>query len=268
MIPPQKIRMFQQKILDWFDENKRDLPWRKSRDPYTILISEVMLQQTQVGRVIPKFETWMKQFPTIYALADASTRDVLLWWSGLGYNRRALYLQKLAQEIVKKYDGKFPQDEKELKKLPGIGEYTARALLCFAYDAQIAVVDTNVRKVILTQLRDTVKDNPKEIQKIADQLLPKGRAYEWNQALMDYASAVLKKEKIIIPKQSTFKDSDRFYRGAIVRLLLQEESISIEKLQKHFEKQNITKDRLIAILIKMEKEKLLSKKGNEFSLVH
>ena len=231
MIPQQKITDFQRKILDWYQKNQRDLPWRRTRDPYKILISEVMSQQTQLARVIPKYEAWIENFPTVQSLAAAKVSDVLHYWSGLGYNRRALNLKKTAEVIVEKYNCEIPKTEKELLSLPGIGQYTARALLCLSIDQQIAVVDTNVRKVILTQFLNSenseesgnqkfrnseslnVRDSdslesfqsfPKKsgnkiseplIDKIAIQLLPIGHAYEWNQALMDYSAAVLKKKK-------------------------------------------------------------------------
>jgi A/G-specific adenine glycosylase len=213
---------FQNSILSWYQVNKRDLPWRKTRDPYAILVSEVMSQQTQVSRVLPKYNAWMEKFPTVFDLAVAKVSDVLLYWSGLGYNRRALNLKKTAVLIVTKYKGTFPIDEKQLRQLPGIGEYTARAVLCFAFNKQIAVVDTNVRKVILTQF---AQEEGKNIQEVADALLPQGQAYEWNQALMDYAAAVLKKHKILIPKQSKFIGSHRYYRGKLLKELLQKKII-------------------------------------------
>jgi len=248
MINRQQVVLFQKKILDWYHENQRDLPWRKTRDPYKILVSEVMSQQTQLSRVIPKYEAWLEKFPTIQKLAVAKVSDVLHYWSGLGYNRRALNLKKTAEIITKKYKGKFPKDEKELLTLPGIGQYTARALLCFAFDQQIAVVDTNVRKVILTQflnlenseyqnikLSDSQRSpenkiDDKTILEIATHLLPIGHAYEWNQALMDYAATVLKKEKIPIPKQSRFHGSHRYYRGQILKVLLQKKKIPVRDI--------------------------------------
>jgi len=158
-LSPQKIKQFQQHILDWYAQHKRDLPWREvpvgtslEQKAYRVLVSEVMSQQTQIGRVVPKYEAWLEAFPTVQDLAEAQVGEILRLWSGMGYNRRALNLKKTAEVIVRDYDGKFPQDEKELLKLPGIGEYTARALLCFAFDKQVAVVDTNVRKVILVEL--------------------------------------------------------------------------------------------------------------------
>lgn len=264
MTDKKQIALFQKQILVWFAKNKRDLPWRYSRDPYTILISEIMLQQTQVARVIPKFNAWMKKFPTLKSLAEASTRDVLFFWSGLGYNRRALYLHKLAKEVVKNNNSVFSQEESVLIQLPGIGKYTARAILCFAFDKQIAVVDTNVRKVILTRFPE-VTDSPKEIQEVADMLLPKGKAYEWNQALMDYASAVLKKEKIAIPKQSAFKDSDRYYRGQILRMLLIAPE-TMNNLLKKFKNSNINKERLKKIIVQLQKEGMLLLEKNTVKL--
>jgi len=251
MIPHKAKVDFQEKILDWYAKNQRDLPWRKTRDPYNILISEVMSQQTQLSRVIPKYEKWIDTFPTIHELAEAKISEVLHYWSGLGYNRRALNLKKSAELIDTQYSGIFPTTEKELLALPGIGQYTARAVLCFAFDQQIAVVDTNVRKVILTQflnseyIKNSVRqdfklsDNlsssedkidDKMIQKIATQLLPIGRAYEWNQALMDYAAAVLKKEKIPVPKQSKFHGSRRYYRGQILKVLLQKKKVPLKDI--------------------------------------
>lgn len=241
-LAPQRIKQFQVKILSWYEENRRELPWREvpfdtslgQRDPYKILVSEVMSQQTQLSRVIPKYERWMKELPTIASLAAAKQSTVLRLWSGLGYNRRALYLQQSAQAIVHDYHGVWPKDEKELEKLPGIGKYTAAAVACFAFDKQIPVIDTNVRKVILTQLpiqsSKSKIQNEKEIEEIAWQLLPKGKAYAWNQSLMDYAALMLKKEKIVVPKQSKFIGSNRYYRGKILRLLLEKKRIAKKDL--------------------------------------
>ncbi|HSA84151.1 MAG TPA: Fe-S cluster assembly protein HesB, partial [Patescibacteria group bacterium] len=189
---------------------------------------EVMSQQTQINRVVAKYEAWMEKFPTIINVANATVADVLQYWLGLGYNRRALNLKKTAESIVANFDGMFPMTEKELLELPGIGKYTARAILCFAFDQQVAVVDTNIRKIIITQFGIDGNDN--ELQDIADQLLPKGKAYDWNQALMDYASAELKREKISIPKQSKFIGSHRYYRGQILKILLTKKKILIKDL--------------------------------------
>lgn len=252
----QEIKTFQKEILTWYEKHQRDLPWRKTRDPYKILVSEIMLQQTQVNRVIPKFEAWLEAFPTVLVLAKAPVSEVLKMWSGLGYNRRALNLKKTAVVVSETYRGSFPKTEKELLTLPGIGAYTARAILCFAFNEQVTVVDTNVRKVILTQflkngnyirhsgeerlqnlksaphvtVSDSGRMTDKQITELADQLLPHGKAYEWNQALMDYANLVLKKEKIKIPKQSKFHGSHRYYRGQVLKLLLAKKKVAINDL--------------------------------------
>jgi len=297
----RQITFFQKEILKWYAENKRDLPWRKTRDPYRVLISEVMLQQTQVSRVIPKYEAWMKAFPDVESLSHAKTSDVLRLWSGLGYNRRALYLKKTAEALgelrIKNYESReeqknedyWPRTIGELMKLPGIGKYTAGAVVCFAFDEQIAVVDTNIRKVILTKFisnqpkrhpggsettdrisRDSITSlrsfqndkqglSEKEVQEMADQLLPRGRAYEWNQALMDYASAMLKKEKILIAKQSKFIGSDRYYRGKLLRLLLKKRRILLSQVGREL-KDDFTSEQsawLERILFGMEKDGLI-----------
>lgn len=285
MLSQKQITGFQNEILDWYEKNKRDLPWRrpslklrngKTRDPYAILVSEIMLQQTQVSRVIPKFHAWMKKFPTIEKLAKATTRDVLLYWSGLGYNRRALYLKKLAKEVVKNNNGAFSQNEKELMMLPGIGEYTARALLCFAFNKQVAVVDTNIRKVIAVTFFKGKVPEKKTVEEIAGKLLPKDRAYEWNQALMDYSALVVSKDKNSIhllrqgfegqAKQSQFKTSSRFYRGQALRVLLLGPE-TIDSIFEKLENNGITKKAFKIIIHKMEKEGIiLIKEGKiEFS---
>jgi A/G-specific adenine glycosylase len=286
----REIQAFQQEILSWYEKHQRDLPWRKTREPYRILVSEIMLQQTQVSRVIPKFEAWLQAFPDVPSLAKASTADFLRLWSGLGYNRRALYLQKAAQSLIESRSknheswGKniiWPKTVEELKKLPGIGEYTARAVACFAFDQQIAVVDTNIRKVILTKFchpefisgshthqrkmlnqvqHDKVIFTDKKIQNIADELLPPGQAYEWNQALMDYASAMLKQEKIPVAKQSKFKGSNRYYRGQTVKLLLEKKQVSLEELATELKITPLFLEKIIIGLVKDELVKYESRK--------
>lgn len=266
----QQIKTFQEKILSWYGINKRDLPWRRTRNPYHILISEVMAQQTQLRRVIPKYLGWLERFPTIERLAAASSRDVLTMWSGLGYNRRALYLQEAAKEIVETFQEKFPKEIETLKKLPGIGEYTANAIACFAFDEQVAVVDTNVKKVILTQIlkepQATMSD--KEIYYIARQLLPVGLAYEWNQALMDYATAQLKKEKVPIPKQSHFKTSDRYYRGQIVKLLIKHHQLQRQHVFNLLDKQkDFSYERFESIVNGLKKDRLLMQRDDNLIIL-
>lgn len=212
----RKIEAFQKFIFNWWKNNRRDLPWRHTHDPYKILVSEIMLQQTQVVRVIPKYKEFLNVFPTRVGLARASAGDVLRVWKGMGYNRRALYLKKAAQQ------GILPKSETELIKLPGVGKYTARAILVFAYKQNVAAVDTNIRKIIIHYFFNNVPQQDKVIQNMANSLLPKGKSWEWHQALMDYGalampnvkSSMLNKKKAI-----SFAQSNRFYRGKIIDLL-------------------------------------------------
>jgi len=258
MISSRDVLLFQEKILAWYSLNKRDLPWRKTRDPYSILVSEIMLQQTQVERVIPKFTGWMSAFPDVSSLAKASQRDVLALWSGLGYNRRAMYLHKTAQVIVDEYQGVFPRELQTLQKLPGIGTYTSAAVLCFAYNNQIPVLDTNIKKVITHEFFSGNMPSEEMLFDVAQKILPVGKAYDWNQALMDYSRIILKDKKIPIPKQSRFLSSDRYYRGQVVKLLLKIEKISFSGLWDFFQDMNpVEKERLHTILEKMHKEQLI-----------
>ena len=160
-----------QRLLAWFDASARELPWRATADPYAILVSEIMLQQTQVARVIDRYLAWLERWPTVEVLAAASTADVLRAWSGLGYNRRALNLQRAARQIVER--GSFPATVGELEQLAGVGPYTARAVACFAFGAQVTALDVNVRRVLTRAFGR------------ADLEPPPGRAWEWNQALFD-----------------------------------------------------------------------------------
>lgn len=230
---------FQHKIFSWWTTHKRDLPWRHTRNPYKIMVSEVMLQQTKVFRVLTKYTEFIEVFPTVRELADATPADVLRIWKGMGYNRRALYLHKTAKAIVEIYHGIFPANERELVKLPGLGKYTARALLVFAYGQDVPLVDTNIRQIITHFF---FKDQPQKesvIEDIAGQLVPKGKSWEWHQALMDYGALELQKvygkrqkvKKKLIP----FRDSNRFYLGRIVDRL-REGSVSEKELLKEFTK--------------------------------
>ena len=141
------IPQFQHIILAWHKTNRKDLPWRKTKNPYKILVSEMMLQQTQISRVLPKYKEFLKEFSSLKTLAKAPQSKLLKTWQGLGYWRRALYLQETAKIIEKECQGKFPRDPAVLEALPGIGPYTARALACFAFNSKEAFIDTNIRRV-------------------------------------------------------------------------------------------------------------------------
>jgi A/G-specific adenine glycosylase len=181
-------------LLGWYAQEGRSLPWRGTRDPYRILVSEIMLQQTQVSRVIRKYREFLGRFPTLRSLDRARTSSVIRAWSGLGYNARALRLQKIARLVVKKSDGRIPADPKLLLTLPGIGRYTANALACFAFRRGVPVVDTNIRRVltrIFSRSRSArMKLSERGVWELAESLLPRGSSRDWTFALMDLGATI------------------------------------------------------------------------------
>jgi A/G-specific adenine glycosylase len=169
------------------------LPWRRTRDPYAILVSEIMLQQTQVERVLGKFREFLAAFPDFAALAAASTAEVIRRWAPLGYNRRAVRLQAIAQDVIAHRGGQLPRSADELRALDGLGAYTANAVACFAFEQAVAVVDTNVRRVlgrIFADLLGTQTPGTAAMQRFAESVLPSDRPYDWNQALMDLGATI------------------------------------------------------------------------------
>src|SRR6266487_3920562 len=144
----EQIIQVHSQLLQWYSLEHRDLPWRSTHDPYAILVSEIMLQQTQVHRVLPKYQQFLAAFPTLADLATASTAEVISVWIPLGYNMRAVSLQSIARQVMAEYDGRIPESIDELLKLKGVGRYTAGAIACFAYHKQVATVDTNIRRVL------------------------------------------------------------------------------------------------------------------------
>ena len=192
-LPDSRARQrFRRRLLAWYRKHGRDLPWRKTDDPYHILVSEIMLQQTQVDRVLPKYREFLGRYPTIRALARAPVDDVRRLWYPLGYNVRPLRLHAIACETVARYGGRLPDTAQALRQLPGIGRYTAGAILSFAHGQDVAVLDTNVRRVLgrvflgprrLRRLR-----GEKALWDLAEALVPAGRGYDFNQALMDFGA--------------------------------------------------------------------------------
>ncbi|MGA3286144.1 MAG: A/G-specific adenine glycosylase [Bacteroidota bacterium] len=227
-------------ILSWYRKNARPLPWRKTRNPYRILVSEVMLQQTQVNRVLQKYPEFLRWFPNFSSLAHARTADVIRAWAGMGYNNRAVRLQQIAKEIMNDNNGRLPSDIHILQKLPGIGRYTAHAVACFSFGQHTAVVDTNVRRILVRLFPKRARSLDE--WELAESILPKRKAYEWNQALMELGSTLctaahprcvdcpLKQYcpsafQIRKPKKSYTRKNhramipNRIYRGRIVALL-------------------------------------------------
>ena len=177
-------------LLTWWERNGRDLPWRRTRDPWAVLVSETMLQQTQVPRVESRFGEFLEQFPTPAACAAAPAGAVVTAWAGLGYNRRALNLHRCATVVVERHDGSLPDDLEALLALPGIGPYTARAILVFAFERDIGLVDTNAGR-FLSRAGAGRALAPKEAQTLADSLVPPGRGWAWGQEALDQGIAVV-----------------------------------------------------------------------------
>jgi A/G-specific adenine glycosylase len=263
---------FTKTVWAFYQSNKRSFPWRDSKDPYAILVSEFMLQQTQADRVIPKYEAFIHKFSTIKKLAKAEERDVLALWSGLGYNRRALYLLSTAKKIVADYRGIVPKDPVVLETFPGIGPYTARAIVTFSYDIPLVFIETNIRSVFVYSFfaKRKIPVSDAEIAPFVTQTLPLKRSREWYYALMDYGAHLKKTKKTnnsqhaIFKKQKPFKGSLREVRGAVMRLLLLKKTgIPLQSLVSGttFPKDNIQK-----VLIALVKEGLVKKKGLVYSL--
>lgn len=182
-------------LLAWFADAARDLPWRRTRDPYRILVSEIMLQQTQVDRVVPKYLAFLEQFPTIEALAEAPTAEVIRAWAGLGYNRRAVNMQRAARVVLDQHGGQFPRDVASLRALPGIGPYTAGAIACFAFEQDVAFMDTNIRRVVRrlfvgAQDGDDAAPSEAQLLDLAQAAIPPDQGWVWNQAIMELGALI------------------------------------------------------------------------------
>ncbi len=234
-----RTQTFQNKILSWYKKNGRHhLPWRKTHNPYYTLVSEIMLQQTQVDRAIDKYNEFIQKFPTIQILADASSHDVLQVWSGLGYNRRALFLQKAAQTIIKEYKGIFPQEVGDIERLPGVGPYTARAVRAFAFDKPEVCIETNIRRIYIHFFFSDKEDVlDKDLLPIIEKTLWKKSPREWYSALMDYGSSEFKKmpnpnkKSKHYARQTKFEGSRRQARATILKHILTQGSASLKDIQ-------------------------------------
>jgi len=191
---PADRRRFRQRLLTWYGRHGRDLPWRKTDDPYHILVSEIMLQQTQVDRVLPKYAEWLDKYPSMEVLAKAPEHDVTKTWYPLGYNIRPKRLQSIARESVAKYGGQLPSDEATLLSFKGIGAYTAGAIRSFAFRERAAILDTNVARVLFRVF--VAKGDPKShamkqhLWRISETVMPHRHVFDFNQALMDFGAMI------------------------------------------------------------------------------
>ena len=225
--------LFRRIVWQHFRAHKRDFPWRRTCDPYRILVSEVMLQQTQTRRVVQKYQSFLSQFPSWKRLAAASRRDVLAAWQGLGYNRRALALRKLAERVVGDYHGRLPQDPEILIRLPYIGPATAGAVCAFAFNKPVPFVETNIRRAYISFFFPRKKRvSDKEVLALVESTMDKKRPREWFWALMDYGAMLAKQvhknpnqRSAHYVKQPSFAGSRRQLRGQIVHLLVSEKKL-------------------------------------------
>lgn len=266
----KQVRTFRDMIFTWWERNRRDLPWRRTRDPYRILVSEVMLQQTQVSRALPKYQEFLILFPDVFTLAQAPASAVLRAWKGMGYNRRALYLKRTAEAVVADYHGKFPDSEQLLTKLPGVGIYTARAIMVFAFEKNVAMVDTNIRRIFTHFFFGGLPQKEKLIQEMADKLVPTGKSWQWHQALMDYGALALPRDAVkrAVTKKATipFKDSDRFIRGKILDCLRAKNTNEKSLIAVLMREYGRVKGRYTEIISKLIKDGLVVRRKNILAL--
>lgn len=234
-ISKEKKQSIQKLLLRWYKRHQRKLPWRKDPDPYNVWISEIMLQQTQIPTALPYYDRWMKRFPTIHDLECAPLDSVLKCWEGLGYYARARNLHQAAQKIVKDFGGKIPSDYQECLKLPGVGRYTAGAILSIAYNKETPVLDGNVTRLLtrLFLIRQKVQERTtqEKLWKISESLIPQGEARSFNQALMELGSLVCTPQKpkcLLCPLRTVCK---AFEKGIQEALPLQAEKKPLKQIQ-------------------------------------
>jgi A/G-specific adenine glycosylase len=262
----REILAFRRKVFRFYKQHGRKLPFRYLDDCYAVTVSELMLQQTQVTRVVPKYKDWVVRWSDWRSLARATNKQLLAAWSGLGYNRRALYLGEMANIIVQDYDGLMPNDPDQLLALPGIGRYTSRAILIFAHNKPLVAIDTNIRRLLIHEFNLDPKTTMRELERFAERLLPRGRSREWHYALMDYGS--LKLPRILpdtppISRQTRFEGSARQIRGEIVRQLTIKSRVKTTTVANQL-------DRKVAEVVKaarsLEKEEIIALSGETLRL--
>lgn len=268
MPTPREITMFRQTVYAYYHKHKRDLPWRQTTNPYHILVSEIMLQQTQVARAELTYHEFLRAFPTIQKLANAPLADVLRAWQGMGYNRRAKMLHDTANIVVHEYSGHMPRDMATLMTLPGIGPSTAGGICAYAYNIPVVFIETNIRRVYIHHFfSDKQGISDKHIRPLVETTLDHENPREWYSALMDYGTYLTtrvenpnRRSKHHV-RQKPFKGSDREIRGAIIKILADRSLMEKELLLLPFER-----GRVIGILNMLCSEELIHKKGRRYSL--
>lgn len=267
----KKIIEFQNIVWQFYRDNRRDFPWRRTHDPYRIIVSEIMLQQTQATRVVPKYEAFIERFPNFQALAEASTRDVLQLWQGLGYNRRALQLKKIAETIVQDFKGIVPRDAEKLEQLPGIGKATAAAILAFAFNSGVPYLETNVRRLYIHHFfprKKNVRDA--DLLPLIAASLDQDRPREWCWAMLDYGATLPKivgtnsnQQSAHYQKASRFQGSERQLRGRIVTQLIRSGKQTPVAISRELHEPI---DRVKQILTKLERDGLVKAMKKSYAI--
>ncbi len=266
----RRAAAFRTIIYDYYERHGRSFPWRETTDPYRILVSEVMLQQTQAPRVLLKYEAFVRLFPDVATLAAALLHDVLSAWQGLGYNRRALALKQAAKRIITLCDGIIPRDEEDLISLPGIGPATARAVRAFAFNEPVVLIETNIRAVFIHHFfpgEETVSDS--RLLPLIEKTLDRNDSRRWYNALMDYGTFLKKahanpaRRSAHHQRQSPFEGSVRQVRGAILRLILEKVKVSKGDLVRRLSfDENIVGE----VLEQLEREDIIVNKDGYISI--
>jgi A/G-specific adenine glycosylase len=264
------IREFRKLVYANYERDGRKFPWRNNAGPWGILVSEFMLQQTRTERVLPYWTRWMKLWPRPRDLAEASLEEALREWSGLGYNRRCLFLRNCAAEIVRGHKGLVPETRGDLEALPGIGPYTAGAVACFAYNQPVVFIETNIRAAVIHFFfpgRDDVRDS--EIMPVLERALDRKNPREWYYALMDYGAALKKltvnpsRRSAHYTRQSPFEGSFRQLRGRVVKTLALEGPGAAEQIGR---RTGIGPEEIYRVLEALEKESVVAEKGGIYKI--
>ncbi|MCR5723596.1 MAG: A/G-specific adenine glycosylase [Treponema sp.] len=268
---PDEISRFQKQVWDFYNQNGRSFPWRNLSDSYAVLVSEMMLQQTQTLRVLPKYTEWMRVFPTAQALAQAPLSEVLSLWNGLGYNRRAVFLQKACQYVCDEFGGIFPTSQESLEKLPGVGPYTAGAVSTFAHNLPNIFIETNIRSVYIHFFfaDSTEKVSDRDIEALVRQTLDAERPREWYYALMDLGADIKKRlpnpsrKSKQYARQSRFEGSLRQARGAILRQLAEKKRVTLSEVSRY---ESVDIARLEKAAEKLIAEHLIAESGDVYTI--
>jgi A/G-specific adenine glycosylase len=264
------VNGFQKMIYDHYLRHGRRLPWRKTRDPYHIMVSEIMLQQTQADRVASKYQGFIAAFPTFDSVAQAPLSSVVKAWQGLGYNRRAIALKKIAERVVTDFNGTLPEDPEMLKTFPGIGATTAASIVAFAFNKPVLFIETNIRTVFIHCFfpnRKRVSDE--EILPLVERTLDRNNPRKWYNSLMDYGMMLKKRhhnpsrKSVHYQKQTPFKGSNRQVRGAILKVLTQQRCASITQLA---EALDVGEEKIKANLAQLQREGFIKKKRTQVCL--